>query len=139
MGSWDNKTHFMCQSINIFLQHLWYITLWIALIYALCSISIIAVLITYWKDQWMRCFLMLKISRKNAHDIYIGRLCTVHLGAVHIGRRIFFGRFWYSSPPFRNFDPDSLSFYLLISCNIGIWDSPPLLKYSNVVYGWPPT
>ena len=47
------------------------------------------------------------------------------LGTIHKRRRNFFVRFWYPTPPCRNFDPDLPSFYLLISCNIGIWDPPP--------------
>ena len=37
----------------------------------------------------------------------------------------FFGRFWYPPSQCRNFDPDLPNFFLLISCNIGIWDPPP--------------
>ena len=59
------------------------------------------------------------------------------LRAVHKRCRKFFGRFLYPPPPYRNFDPDLPNFYDLISCNIGIWDSPPPLKYSDVFYGWP--
>ena len=62
---------------------------------------------------------------------------NIVLGAVHKRRRNFFGHFWYPPPPCRNFDPDLPNFYLLISCNIGIWDPPPHLKYSDVFYGWP--
>ena len=60
-----------------------------------------------------------------------------HYGAVHKRRRNIFGHFWYPPPPCRNFDPDLPNFYLLISCNIGIWDPPPPLWYSDVFYGWP--
>ena len=59
------------------------------------------------------------------------------MGAVHKRRRNFFGRFRYPPPPCQNFDPDLPNFYFLISCNIGIWDHPPPLKYADVFYGWP--
>ena len=63
----------------------------------------------------------------------------IPLGAIHKRRRYLFGRFWYPPPPCQNFDPDFPNFYLLISCNIGIWDTPSPLEYSDFFYGWPPT
>ena len=58
------------------------------------------------------------------------------LGAVHKRRRNFLAVL-IPPPPCRNFDPDLPNFHLLISCNIGIWDPPPPLKYFDVFYGWP--
>ena len=47
----------------------------------------------------------------------------------------FFGRFWYPPSPCRNFDPDLPNFFLLISCNIGIWDAPsPPLKTFRLLW-----
>ena len=56
-------------------------------------------------------------------------------GAVHKRCRNFLGHFWYPPPPCRNFKPNLPNPYLLISCNIEIWDP---LKYSNVFYRRPP-
>ena len=49
----------------------------------------------------------------------------------------FFWPFLIPPPPCRNFNPDLSNPYLLISCNIEIWDPPPSLKYSDIFYGWP--
>ena len=58
-------------------------------------------------------------------------------GAVYKRCRNFFGDFWYPPPLCRNFYPDLPNSYLLMSCNIEIWDPPPPLEYSDVFYGWP--
>ena len=55
-------------------------------------------------------------------------------GAVNKRRRNFFGRFWHPPPPCRNFDPDLPNFYLMISCNIEIWDPPYPLKHFDIFY-----
>ena len=59
------------------------------------------------------------------------------LEAVH-KRRLNFLAFFDTPSPRWNFDPDLLNFYLLIFCNIGIWEPPTPLKYSDVFYGRPP-
>ena len=68
-----------------------------------------------------------------AEDHGMGAFST---GAVHKRRQNYFGSSWYPPPPCRNFVPDLANFYLLISCNIDIWDPLPL-KCSDVFYGWP--
>ena len=47
---------------------------------------------------------------------------------VQIGWNRCMLKFWSDLP----------NFYLLISCNIGIWDPLPTQKYSDIFYGWPP-
>ena len=45
----------------------------------------------------------------------------------------FFGHFSYLPPPCQNFDPDLPNFYLLISFNNGIWDTPPPKIFQRIL------
>ena len=47
--------------------------------------------------------------------------------------RIFLVIFLYPPPPCRHFNHDFPNPYLLISCNIKIWDHPSPLKYSDIM------
>ena len=60
---------------------------------------------------------------------------TCIIWAVHKIRQNLFGHFWYPPSQCRNFDPELTNSYLLISCNIGIWDpSPTFIYFRGYVY-----
>ena len=87
-----------------------------------------------WNNFWMRiskhiletfsCFLKVKPFGVLASIDTVVSVTRV----VHKRHRNFFGCFWYPSPPCWKFDPDLPNFYLLISCNIRIWDDPSPLN-----------